>query len=505
MAIHHMNNLMQDAEVFESQEPLAILQSLTSSSKYPVEAFPPVIKNAVLAIHKQVQAPIAMCAQSLLAAATVSVQGMINVETFGGRRPVSNFFLTIGASGERKSACDKIALKGLREFEVEEQKAYAIDISKYMLEVEAYETNKQLVKKRNSKSHDDLKSALANLEDRPKKPIHPLLLCDDPTFAGLIKQLEQGYPCVGIFNDEGGQFLGGHGMRSESRQEMLTGLSRIWDGEAIRRTRVKDDLIMLPNRRVSVHLMVQPQIAQELLNDGMAIDQGFLSRFLVCYPESMMGYRVSQTLSQVEQDQVNFFQNTQRQHLNRLSGVLNVNDNELKPKTMRLSPEARGAVGKRVAEIEAELKPEGSLRPISGIANKACELAIRIAGVLSYFSNPDSLEISSTIMMDGIKLSDYYLSEAKRLYDSGLTNPLLQEAELLRHWLVNQWKEPCISVSEMCQFGPSKFRDKLKLLPLTKILEEYGWLVMSDEPITVREKKRTKGWHIKGQNNDESI
>ena len=60
----------------------------------------------------------AIAAQSVLAAATLAVQPHANVELPTGLvRPVSNFFVTVAASGERKSASDVAAMAPLRQRE----------------------------------------------------------------------------------------------------------------------------------------------------------------------------------------------------------------------------------------------------------------------------------------------------------------------------------------------------------------------------------------------------
>jgi hypothetical protein len=64
-----------------------------------------------------------------------------------------------------------------------------------------------------------------------------------------------------------------------------TTLSKLWDGNPIDRVRSGDGVIVLPGRRHTVHLMLQPNIAA-LFGDGMLAEQGLLSRVLATAPES---------------------------------------------------------------------------------------------------------------------------------------------------------------------------------------------------------------------------
>ena len=66
----------------------------------------------------------------------------------------------------------------------------------------------------------------------------------------------------------------------------------LWMGDAIKRTRQGDGIFTLFGRRLSLHLMVQPKVAYELLADPLASDTGFLPRCLICEPASTIGTRL---------------------------------------------------------------------------------------------------------------------------------------------------------------------------------------------------------------------
>ena len=132
---------------------------------------------------------------------------------------------------------------------------------------------------------------LAALGPQPERPLEPVLICGDPTVEGLIKLLGRGQPTAGMFSAEGGQFIGGHGMAVEHKLKTASTLSELWDGRVIRRVRAGDDTLILPGRRVSAHLMAQPDVAAMLLSDPLLAEQGLLSRVEVLAPESTAGTR----------------------------------------------------------------------------------------------------------------------------------------------------------------------------------------------------------------------
>ena len=68
-------------------------------------------------------------------------------------------------------------------------------------------------------------------------PLRRTSLHNEPTYEGLTRLFFEGQPSLGIFSDEGGQFLGGHGMNSDNRQKTVAALNDLWGGNPIRRTR----------------------------------------------------------------------------------------------------------------------------------------------------------------------------------------------------------------------------------------------------------------------------
>ena len=119
-----------------------------------------------------------------------------------------------------------------------------------------------------------------------------MLTVTEPTFEGLAKFFaNDGRPSLGIYSAEGGQFIGGHGMNPDNKARTAAGLSDVWDGSPIRRLRAGDGASFLPGRRLSLHLMAQPDIAAIMLTDRLLLDQGLLSRVLLTAPETLAGTR----------------------------------------------------------------------------------------------------------------------------------------------------------------------------------------------------------------------
>jgi putative DNA primase/helicase len=100
--------MMDTAPEMKSEPPRPLMRELPPADPFPIEALGGVLAPAARAIHDRVQAPIAMCGQSVLAAATLAVQGHADVELPTRQtKPVANYFVTVAATGERKSTVDR--------------------------------------------------------------------------------------------------------------------------------------------------------------------------------------------------------------------------------------------------------------------------------------------------------------------------------------------------------------------------------------------------------------
>jgi hypothetical protein len=119
--------------------------------------------------------------------------------------------------------------------------------------------------------------------------------CNEPTYEGLVRLFREGWPSLGLFSDEGGQFVGGHAMTEEKRLKTAAALSDLWDGKVVRRVRAGDGAYFLPGRRVCMHLLIQPGVAARLLGDQVLRDQGLHSRFLAVMPMSTAAHGFGRT------------------------------------------------------------------------------------------------------------------------------------------------------------------------------------------------------------------
>ena len=396
MSIQDITATHENTPTYEPEGPQALYRELPNAPEFPVQSMGSILSDAAIAIREEVQSPLALGSQSVLAAAAIAAQGHINIRLpTGAIKPVSLYLLTVGESGERKSSGDRLAMEPIRRYEACLREKYRTDRFRWKNKMDSWEKQrKEILADGRYTTFELQQAALDALGESPTPPLEPLLTCEEPTYAALCKTLETCMPSIGIFSDEGGEFIGGHAMEQKNKLRTISGLSRLWDGQELKRIRVMDGNSYLCGKRLALHLLVQPDIASRFLSDSMMTNQGFLSRFLFTYPDSTMGTRLWKTHSDRSSIALD-------QYASRLTEILNIplpisddGQNRLLPRTIPITSEAMQVWIGFYNAIEVQLKQFGELRHIAGFANKLCENASRMAAVIAFFENPEVAEIS---------------------------------------------------------------------------------------------------------------
>lgn len=476
--------------------PLPLRRNLSPAQAFPIGALGDVLGGAAQAMHDVIQAPLAMCGNSILAANALSVQGYVDVVIDGRISPTSEFFVSIGESGERKSAVDKLALAPHRERQSQLREEYDRDYKCYLLEAEAFKKAKEETLKK-EKGLNNKKEALGNLGDEPEKPLHPNLIMEEPTYEGLVKLLEVGQPSQGLFSDEGGRFIGGHGMNSDNALKTAAGLCGLWDGTSISRVRSGDGAVLLVGRRVSFHLMCQPQISHMLLSNSLLLEQGLMSRCLCSYPGSTVGTRKYKDTNLTESSDMKRYFSYMQEILSTPFKV-GMARNELLPDQITLDQQAKQLWIAFHDQIESQLSQSGSLSSIRGFGNKAPEHAARIAAGLAWVNDPEIRRIRKIrmeYMRNSISIMQYYLSEALRLFNAGDIDRELILAGELHEWLLSKDKTE-VSLVEIYKGGPNAIREAKLARKIMQILEDHRYALPLEEGIEYENVLRREAWRI---------
>jgi hypothetical protein len=481
----------------ESEPPRPLMRELPPADPFPSHALGHVLTPAVRAIHDRVQAPLGICAQSVLAAATLAVQGHADVELpTGQRRPLTCYFLTVAATGERKTATDGEALRPVQMRETTLRDAYGAERQHFENSKLAWDKAREATIKQAKGDLTRIKVALDELGPPPTPPPPPLLTCPEPTWEGITKLLAFSWPSLGIFTTEGGQFIGGHGMSDDAKLRTAAGLSSTWDGEPIKRVRAGDGVTVLGGRRLAMHLMAQPEVAAVMLNDPLLGGQGLLSRMLVTAPGVASGTRMWREPSSYNQPAIEKYCDHVLEILEQPLPLVAGGGNRLEPRPLRLSSEARRLWIMFYNHIEGRLSAGGDLEPVRGLANKLPEHAARMAAVVAMVTDIQINEVAASEMAAGIELAQHYAAEALRLFNARHVDEDLRLAQRLLNWLNCTWRERAISLPDIYQRSLNAISDQATARKIVAILEDHGWLVRISEGAVIAGQRRREAWLI---------
>lgn len=451
--------------------PRPLIESNPVAQPYPVQALGGILGPAAERMAEVIGVPQALAAQSVLAASALATQGHAGLQLDGRNYPLSLYLITVAASGDRKTAADRCALLPARQWEREQWQRYREQLARY-----------RAVQKQAQRSNpDDPDSPNRFLLE--EEPSAPRLITTDPTIEALIKGLCHDLPSMGLFCDEGGQFLGSSTMSRDNRLKAVTTLSSLWDGSPIDRARsMAGESLRAYDRRLSLHLMLQPYLAMQLLSDPLLQGQGILGRCLMTWPTSLAGQRSYQAVDLSKDPALKRYQH-------RLSALFHQPwslsaDGALLLSPLTLSPLARRRWIDLHDAIESQLGEFGELASVRPSGSKAADNLLRVAGILAV------VEESCVVEVDHIQrastLIGYYLTEIQRLTEQEPLCRVKEEADRLLRWLhVKEWKR--FSIRELNRNGPRFARKSSRhAAKLLVELIDHQWLITDGQTFEVR-------------------
>lgn len=451
--------------------PRPLIESNPVPQPYPVQALGGILGPAVERMAEVIGVPQALAAQSVLAASALATQGHAGLQLDGRHYPLSLYLITVAASGDRKTASDRSALLPARQWERQQWQHYGEQLSRYR------------AAQRQAQRINPADPAPTNSVPLEAEPSAPRLITTDPTIEALIKGLCHDLPSMGLFCDEGGQFLGSSTMSRDNRLKAVTTLSSLWDGSPIDRARsMAGESLRAYDRRLSLHLMLQPYLAMQLLSDPLLQGQGILGRCLMTWPTSLAGHRSYQAID-LSKDAA-----LKRYH-HRLSALFYQPwslsaDGALQLSKLSLNPLARRRWIDLHDAIEAQLGEFGELASVRPSGSKAADNLLRVAGILAV------VEESSVVEVDHIQrasaLVGYYLTEIQRLTEQEPVCRVKEEADRLLRWLqVKDWKR--FSIRDLNRNGPRFARKSSRhAAKLLVELIDHQWLISDGHTFEVR-------------------
>lgn len=453
--------------VADWREPEPLYEPLEGHA-YPEGFLPPILRDAVREVQSFVQAPMALVSASALSVLSVAAQGLVNVRRDAQLvGPVSLYLLAVADSGERKSTCDAIFGKGLRQWESARREALVNDLKRHDTAAAVHEARRSALldaikhKRRRGQATDAEEQRLEEaVLGAPTAPTVPKLLYADATPEALAHGLATGWPSGGMMSAEAGAVFGSHAMNAETILRNLALLNVLWDGGEIAIDRRTKPSLQLRARRLSVGLMVQPETLSAFLTraGNLPRGSGFLARFLFACPTSTQGKRAYRSppaaMTHVERFEARIGE--------LLDAPLSTDaQGGLTPRALDLSSEARREWIAFHDTVETQLAPEGRLHDIRDVASKAAENVARLAALFHVVENGIDGEICAQHVQSALSLVDWHLTESARLFTSFDVSGQMVAAIRLDDWLRAEAlarQSDRVSTRRILQSGPRCIR-----------------------------------------------
>ncbi|WP_297924398.1 DUF3987 domain-containing protein, partial [uncultured Agitococcus sp.] len=453
------------------QEPDPIIEP-QEATDYPIDELPEPLRLLVLEIVDYLQCPIALAANSVLAALSLSTQGLVNVSRDNSLiGAVSLFLMVIAESGERKSACDNLVLKAIKKLNDEHFCHDKEQNNDYLTELNIWNSQNNGLHasltqaSKSGEPTDDLKEKIkTHAMTKPMQPKGTTFLYEDATIEALTKGLYFNSPSGGIFSSEAGVVFGSHGMSKDNSTRTMGNINKLWDGDSIivGRSDVSNNML-LTGRRLTLCLATQESTVRAFFDgtNGSARGIGFGARFLIAWPKSTQGTRLYKAPPSHWPHLTRFSSHV----LSLLNTDLTIDENTgaLQPITLHLSQQALEAWIEFYNDTEQELCTGGELTDIKDVTSKAADNVARIAALFHVYEHGITGNISEDHLRSAGRIMFWHLMESKRFFNELSLSKELRHATMLDNWLLNYCKEHQtteISTRTLKQLCPNSLRNK---------------------------------------------
>ena len=417
------------------EEILQLCPETRPAEPYPLAALGS-LRSVVEGIAETVGCDPGLAAQSVLMTASLATVGISDIELPKiGVIGLPMFFVTVARSSERKSSADKRATRGVKDRVAELAEDHKLQAKRHKNETRIYAAMENAILKDKKLDRKAKAEKLQALGPEPPPLLHPVLASADMTVEGVLKEwARRTFRAVqALTTSEGGMFVSGAAMTKDMRMRTVSMLCSLWDCEALTKVRAGDGVMIVGEKRLVLHFMIQPNFVPELLGDPVLRQQGFLSRLLIAWPRSRIGFRADES----DDDEDTVATPAEEEFRRRIHALVSryASDELELGKPLRVEPEGRKLWRAYSNEIERSQQPDAVYAEFTDVAGKSAEMAGRLAGVLTLYDKPGAAVVTVKVMRNAITIARWYLNEALRINETGMLRPEIGDAVELLKWL----------------------------------------------------------------------
>ncbi len=492
--------LIELAKTIEGLEPLPLVPELPDETPYPTEALLG-MNEAVFQISDRLKIAPALVGQCALGLANGIIQALVDIVKPANPtpKPCSLFLLSGAESGEGKTLVDDILSSRLHDLSIEKDLTYQAAHDDFKIRLKAFHCEEKQIENNKKLNQCEREQEFRELS-KPLPPMNPRLKVADVTIEGIARQYREGCTRLSVMTDEGSLLFGNHALVNERRSAVMGRLCKMWDGGRWDVDRgAQENNFSLIGRRLSMSISTQPDILRSIMGDTLAVNQGFLPRFLVAMPDSRIHER---RMINIQWDTLT----SVREYWQSLSELYNIipatradHPLILNPRKLTLSPEAS-----RLYESfgnQCFKDAVGKYAPVRAMALKAEDNLLRLAATLTIWNDHSAGVIDVDSVEAAAYLMKYYLDEGLRIAD--FSSELSDDSDLSLASELLAWVKAngryLVHSRMLAQFAPKRTMRKAKTIErMMNTLVEHGQAVRLDNKPIIDGKPKSKAWLITG-------
>ena len=271
----------------------------------------------------------------------------------------------------------------------------------------------------------------------PKKPVATKILFKNATPEAMRDAVNNGAFSFAIASDEASNVFD-----SPTTRE-LSFFNDGYSTSPIRVDRKSSPSFVVKKYAMTAMLMAQETVMRSFITrkKGRARGDGFLSRFLITYPDSMRGQKFLDG-SKKSDVHIKAFQN-------RITDLLNISQSvtsaekaspELNQKVIRLSDEAEELFIYFNNRLQFQMQPGQLFCEDIDLASRTAENATRLACVFHVYENGLNGEISADTFDRAATICLWFFHQSKRILNEFSRPQDETDAQLLYNWLLGEFK-----------------------------------------------------------------
>ena len=396
------------------------LRDASPTPSFPTEMLPDLLRRVTEAVSESLQVACDMVAVCLLTIISLCVQKRFKVNPKGDWfEPVNLYTLIIARSSDRKSPVLGWGMQAVSQFVADYNEQIAPKISEYKTKCDILrrriESHKRAFadnKKLNGVIPTEavILKLVHELSELEKNPVNELTLtASDATTEALAAEMAANHEKLGIVSDEGGMFQILSGLYSKGTAN-IDAVLNAFNGSAIQIIRKTGKKIDLKRPLLTILLMAQPSVLEEVMENKQFVGRGLLARFLYSLPDSFVGSREYEDVSvpaAIESEYTEF--------IYRLLDFASSGQTDI----IKYTPEAHAEAKALHDEFEPTLR-NGDSPAVEEWGGKFEGKVARIAAILHIVEHVElaaDIPISGETYAQARSIGDYFIAHAHAAYN----------------------------------------------------------------------------------------